>query len=344
MGNRNRTLMETLGEPQATKKDTETGERERPGHLQRRDDHLSELVSGRYQDKVLLLVDPQRCRPWAHHNRRYDLLDEQRCADLIESFKAQGKQEFPAIVRRLEGDPDRDYEVICGARRLWTVRWLRANHYPDFRFLIEVRELTDEEAFRLADVENRDRVDISDYERALDYRHALERYYRTQEEMAKRLEVSPGWLSRYLSLGELPKEIIEAYPQVTEVRVQHARVLKPLLRSAEMRKRVLARAQELVHEQGQQGKEGGARDGQAVVRELVRAARPPQRRRAASATEIPSAAGKPMLRVAAKGRGGLVLEILPGNGAALAELREACARVLGEHFHKPQGGKIVDRQ
>jgi hypothetical protein len=62
----------------------------------------------------------------------------------------------------------REYEVICGARRHWTVAWLRANNYRQFRFLVEVRELSDEEAFRLSDIENRDREDISDYERAID--------------------------------------------------------------------------------------------------------------------------------------------------------------------------------
>ena len=39
----------------------------------------------------------------------------------------------------------------------WAITWLRANNYPDFRYLIEVRDLTDEQAFRLSDIENRDR-------------------------------------------------------------------------------------------------------------------------------------------------------------------------------------------
>ncbi len=51
-----------------------------------------------------------------------------------------------------------------GARRHWTVTWLRANNYPEFRFLVEPRELTDEEAFRLADLENRSAKDLSDYD------------------------------------------------------------------------------------------------------------------------------------------------------------------------------------
>ncbi|MEJ1977658.1 MAG: hypothetical protein WDN49_17670 [Acetobacteraceae bacterium] len=42
--------------------------------------------------------------------------------------------------------------------------WLRANNYPEFRFLVEPRELTDEEAFRLADLENRSAKDLSDYD------------------------------------------------------------------------------------------------------------------------------------------------------------------------------------
>src|SRR3546814_2735665 len=67
------------------------------------------------------LVDPARCRMWEGHNREYALLNEERCADLIESIKAQGRQEMPAIVRRVRDDPRYDFEVICGARRHWTI-------------------------------------------------------------------------------------------------------------------------------------------------------------------------------------------------------------------------------
>ena len=44
------------------------------------------------------MVDPARCKLWEKHNRRYDLLNENRCEDLIEGFKSMGKQEFAAIV------------------------------------------------------------------------------------------------------------------------------------------------------------------------------------------------------------------------------------------------------
>jgi ParB family chromosome partitioning protein len=60
----------------------------------------------------------------------------------------------PAVVRRVEGDPDHDYEVIAGTRRHWSIRWLRANSYPDMMFVAQVAQLDDEAAFRLADIEN----------------------------------------------------------------------------------------------------------------------------------------------------------------------------------------------
>ena len=104
--------------------------------------------------------------------------------------------------------------------------WLRENDYPEFRFLIDVRDLTDEQAFRLSDIENRDHLDLSDYERAVDYRDALKRYYRSQKEMAARLEVSEAWLSRYLDLASLPQEVVRAFGDVTEMRVKHGRDLK----------------------------------------------------------------------------------------------------------------------
>ena len=94
---------------------------------------------------------------------------------------------------------------------------------PEFRFLIEPRELSDEEAFRLADLENRSRKDLSDYERAIDYARAIERYYDgSQQRMAERLEVSKSWLSRYLELARLPPEVIAAFGSPHVIGISHA--------------------------------------------------------------------------------------------------------------------------
>lgn len=229
----------------------------------KRGNAISERLSGQNEEKLLHWVDPERCRMWAHHNREYALLNEENCGDLIEGIRAQGRQEFPAIVRRIDAQ-DAEYEVICGARRHYAVSWLRANNYPQFKYLVEVRDLTDEEAFRLSDIENRDREDISDYERARDYAKAVTLYYGgKQKAMAERLEVTEVWLSRYLDLARLPDEIVQAFASIRDIRELHARSLKPLLKAPASRAKVIAAARDLARQQE------AARAGQGAFVEAV---------------------------------------------------------------------------
>lgn len=229
----------------------ETGEATPKGaRFLKRSTTISERLSGDLEEKTLQWVDPLDCRMWAHHNRAYDLLTEDNCRDLIDGIKAQGRQEFPAIVRRVDGQGAHQYEVICGARRHFAVSWLRAHNYPNFKYLIEVRDLSDEEAFRLADIENRDREDISDYERAVDYAKALKSYYNgKQKVMADRLEVSEVWLSRFLQLAKLEKPIVEAFPSIRDIKERHARSLKPHMKTPGGRSGVLAEAERIVQDQ-----------------------------------------------------------------------------------------------
>lgn len=219
----------------------------------KRSTSIAERMTGERQEKTLHLIDPARARMWARHNRDYDLLTEENCRDLIDGIKAQGQQEFPAIVRRLEGE-EHEFEVICGARRHYAVSWLRAHNYPQYRYLVEVRDLTDEEAFRLADIENRDREDISDYERAVDYAEAIRLYYGGQQKaMAERLEVSPPWLSRYLTLAKMPEEILNAFASKRDIRERHARALKPLLGDPQQAEAVMDEAHFLAQTQARAG-------------------------------------------------------------------------------------------
>ena len=250
----------------------------------RRSAALSE--QGERRETVLRLVDPARCRMWGRHNRDYARLTAESCADLIEGIKAQNGQEFPAIVRRLPEDEAHEWEVICGARRHFAVSWLRANNYPQFQYLIEERELTDEEAFRLADIENRDREDISDYERAKDYAAAIELYYGGQQKkMAERLEVSAPWLSRYLQLARLPDEIVAAFASPHELRELHARELRPLLAQEDSRERVLETARTIARERagGLAGNSAGGAGGPSAAQVMARlrqAGKPPRPKKA----------------------------------------------------------------
>jgi ParB family chromosome partitioning protein len=214
---------------------------------------LARVTSGDYQEKTLKLVDPARCRMWARHNRKYDLLTPENTAELLEGLRAQGKQEFPAIVRRVTDDPNFDYEVIAGARRHWAVSYLRAVEHREIKYLIEERELSDEQAFRLADIENRARKDLSDYERAIDL------YYGgVASRMAERLDRPKAWLSRFLDLGRLPTEVVDAFGDHLQVLEKHARDLKPVLAQNPERGRVIAAAKKLAEQQARRRETGEA--------------------------------------------------------------------------------------
>lgn len=206
---------------------------------------ISEASEGRLRNGKLRLVDPTTCRMWSKHNRLYDLLTPESCGDLVKSIKAVGRQEMPAIVRPVSDGPE-EYEVICGARRHFAVSHLReAEHRSDILYLVDIRDISDEEAFRLADLENREREDISDFERSRDYGRALDSYYDGNKAlMAERIGVDRTWLSRYLRIGELPQPILNAYGDVRGIGIRHAADLSPLL-SSEAAPLVLAEADRL---------------------------------------------------------------------------------------------------
>ena len=262
---------------------------------------LAERVGGDLEEKTLRWVDPADCTMWERHNRAYDLLTEANCRDLIDGIRAQGRQEFPAIVRRREGGAP--FEVVCGARRHFAVSWLRAHGYTQFRYLVDLRELTDEEAFRLSDVENRDRADISDFERARDYAHAIDAYYGgSQKAMAERLEVTEGWLSRYLALARLPGTVVSAYADPRDLREVHARRLTPLMRTTQGRGEVMAEARVIAEEQeARRAGQGAPIDGAAVTARLLKAVTPAPKRRP-QATVYRRDPAESGLRVTRRGR------------------------------------------
>jgi len=310
-----------------------------PERLTARLSGLSRVTSGDVKEKNLYLVDPGRCRMWARHNRRYDLLTEAACEDLLESLRSQGEQEFPAIVRRVSDDPNFDFEVICGARRHWSVTFLRDVEHRSIKFLIEERDLDDEAAFRLSDVENRSRKDICDFERALDYRNAVESYYGgVARRMAERMEVREGWLSRFLDLAKLPQTVVEAFGDIRQLKENHARIIKPLLADPTSRTRLMAEAKRLVGEQGQRREAGEALIEAPQVIEKLRTA-------ALGTSKAPSVkadpevhtneAGARLFTLAAKGPGRAVLELALDSKASNADFQAAFQSALAQL--RPQG-------
>ncbi len=271
----------------------------RSGFLGVRENRLAELASGSLVTRVHEAVDPATCRVWEGHNRDYASLNEIVCSDLIDSLRAQSRQEVPAIVRRLNGDQKHMFEVICGARRLWSVNWLRAHDYPDFKFVVEPRELSDEEAFRIADLENRSRKDLSDYERAIDYARAIKKYYDgSQQRMVERLKVTKSWLSRYLELSRLPPEVLVCFGSPHVIGITHAAAIAPALNNPRDRSRLLNEAASLAAEQLERKARGVTVFSPAQVVARLIDTRPARRSaRTLPSKQILDSEGKPIFKV-----------------------------------------------
>lgn len=314
------------------------------GVLSGRNNRLADLASGSVVNTAQELVDPARCRIWDRHNRDYAALSEVRCKDLIESIVAQGKQEVPAIVRRVAGDANHDFEVICGARRHWAVTWLRGNNHPEVRYLVEVRDLTDEQAFRISDLENRARVDLSDLERARDYLKALELYYGgRQKDMARRLNQSEAWLSRYLDLARLPADLVAAFANPFDLKISHIGQLKPALKGDDSRAMLLLEARRIADQRGEGEQELPVTAAETIKVLLLAANRPvpirekgtvakAPKKTGSEATVVRSPTGVALLRIDGKDRRGVSVTLLSKSGGTRAEAEAALKDILDHHW------------
>lgn len=219
---------------------------------------LEERVEGfadttRRLQSTTQLIRPEQCRMWRRHNRRYDLLTVEDCSDLIERIASKG-QILPAIVRRLpEAEGEIEYEVIAGARRHFAVSYLRRERgRDDILYKVDVRKLTDEEAFELSDLENRDRKDVSEYERATDYETALGEFYEgNQTRMAEKIKLSRSTLINYLMLARVPNEILAAYGDPRKISIRHGKEINAALNDPARSVRLMERAAELAEAQRQ---------------------------------------------------------------------------------------------
>lgn len=183
---------------------------------------LEKILSSEIEQEsvVLLRLDPGRVRIWEGNARVYDRLTEEQTRELIDSIDMVGQQ-MPVLVRPVHGNADVDHELIAGSRRHFAVSWLRAHLHADVWLLAQVSNLRDEEAFSFSDAENRAREDVTDLERARNYVWALEAIYNgSLGAMAASMAISKGWLSKMISVGKIPDEVIAAFDSPSEVKVK----------------------------------------------------------------------------------------------------------------------------
>jgi ParB family chromosome partitioning protein len=142
---------------------------------------------------------------WSLHDRLDEYITADTCAAEIQSFSKHG-QLVPVLGRRVQGDPDFDVELIYGARRLFVARHLNKE------LLVELRAVSEREGMIAVDIENRQRRDISPYERGLCFTRWLRGgHCKTQEDLARMLKVSASQVSRLVKLARLPSVVVNAF-------------------------------------------------------------------------------------------------------------------------------------
>ncbi|MBV9994952.1 MAG: ParB/RepB/Spo0J family partition protein [Caulobacteraceae bacterium] len=308
-----------------------------------RESALARIAAGEVKQVTQLLLDPARVRIWPGNARHQASLTEESCRDLIDSILAEGGQKVPVVVRRLSDDPTHEYELIAGTRRHWSISWLRANNYPDTMLLAQVQSLDDESAFRLADLENRARRDVSDFERARNYREALKTYYNDrQNQMAERLNLSKGWLSKMLTVAALPDWAVEAFasPADIQLKVCYAlaqRLNAPTKDDPKSVRRAKAEAAAIRAEQAERRKRGeaGLPSGE-VTRRLYAALQEPASE-GESLFRADSAHGRLAVSVLSANRNGATVRIYAGSGASDAEIVAMVADALAALKAKGKG-------
>ena len=296
-----------------------------------RESALAKVATGEVKQVTQLLLDPRRVRIWEGNPRLQIALTEESCRELIDSILSEGSQKVPAIVRRVSGDPQHEYEVVAGSRRHWAISWLRANNYPDMMFLAQVHNLDDEAAFRISDIENRARKDVSDFERAVAYLHALDVHYGgKQVRMAERLKLSKGWLSKMLTVAALPDWIVAAFPNAADIQLGNCYPLAKTIQALSQRddqvalKRLAAIAAEIVLEKE---KGHGNISAAEVIRRLV--AKDVTDERADQRLSFSMPSGRVALSVLSTNRNGVSIRLHAGSGASESDL----AKMLKSALH-----------
>lgn len=305
-------------------------ERARGTTLLGRESALARIATGEVKQVTQLMLDPARVRVWGGNARVYSGLSEENCRELIDSIIAEGGQKVPAVVRRIDGDPEYEFEVVAGTRRHFSVSWLRAHSYPEMTFLAQVAALDDEAAFRLADLENRARADISDIERAKNYSLALHDHYGGHlTRMAERLRVSKGWLSKMIRVASLPDNVIAAFASPSDIQLKPAYALAQAMGEKGAARAITAKATEIAKKQASAKLAGAATISAAEVMKQLLAA--PTSDTATDKEQFAYSSrrlGRLALSVQSANRQGVTIRLHAGSGADEDELADALREAL----------------
>ena len=309
--------------------------------LSKLDQRLAGFVQGGWsRARTAISIRPDDCSVWDGNPRDVPRLTAENCRSLIDSIAQEDGNRIPVLVRLNAPGADRPYELLVGSRRRFAVEWLNRNGRPEIRLNAVIVELSDEEAFRLADIENREREDITELDRARSYQTAVDRFYSgVQSRMAEALSLSNSQLSRLLALAQMPDEVVDAFATRDELRVRHSEVLMPILRRPERRERVIAAARAVGEEQQRLSMAGKRLIPAATVLTRLKQAGLAGTRQAAA--DRPIMLGTDQIGKMRRGRDGIVVELTVGEEVDLDTLLAELKAMLCESRNPSVAGDLA---
>jgi ParB family chromosome partitioning protein len=173
-------------------------------------EHASASPAGVENSVAVSEIVPNPDQPRRH-------FDEEALTSLAESIRRHGLLQ-PLVVRRIAGR----FELIAGERRLQAAKRANLESVP-----VIVRDARPEDRLELALIENLQRENLTPLEEAEAYRHLMDAYGLTQEEIAQRVGKSRPAITNTLRLLALP-EAVKAQLEGGELSAGHARAVLSL--------------------------------------------------------------------------------------------------------------------
>ena len=140
--------------------------------------------------------------------------DPAKLEELASSIRTQGIVQ-PILARRDNGN----YKIIAGERRWRAAQLAGLKEVP-----VIVKDLSSQDAFVIALIENLQRTDLNPIEEAMGYRRLMEEHHLTQEAVAEKVGKDRSSIANALRLLHLPENVKEALI-AENLSMGHARAL-----------------------------------------------------------------------------------------------------------------------
>ncbi|MFL1780619.1 ParB/RepB/Spo0J family partition protein [Candidatus Hepatincolaceae symbiont of Richtersius coronifer] len=146
----------------------------------------------------VIKVDLNECIPSPYQARK--IFNTEELEQLSESIRNKGVIQ-PILLRKINPN---QYEIIAGERRCKAARLTGLSHIPAI-----LMSLSDKEMMEIGLIENLQRKDLNPIEEASAYKNLLEIYHYTHEEIGVVVGKSRSYISNYLRILSLPKEVVD---------------------------------------------------------------------------------------------------------------------------------------